>query len=708
MNRETDNAPGGFSAKITEQHLQRQAVLYVRQSTSAQLREHQESTARQYALKQRLAALGWPEQRVIVIDDDLGVSGAGKVQRPGFRRLLKLVTEGQVGIVLGLEMSRLARNSKDWHDLFEVCAIFHALIADEDGVFEPHDPNDRLVLGMKGILSELELHTMKVRLERGRLNKAQRGELFHRVPVGYILDEQGLPQLDPDESARHVMQMFFRQFEVLGSSHALFHYLAEHNIQLPFRRNVRDRNGKIDWRLAAKSTVYELLRHPLYAGAYGYGTHANYRNKTREKNTPKHLPPEQWKVFIKDRHPAYISWEQYENNRRRLLENDNRGDRNGPVRGGSALLAGLVRCTACGRRLPVSYPHRGHPLYYCNRHHTVANAEPCFSSIRCQILDELVTSQLLEVLAPAGVELSLRVIEDEQTRREQWETLHVHRLEQANYAVELAERRYQEVDPANRLVAGRLEQQWEAALIQQKAAQTALDQLRQEQPICLRASEREQLRNACADIASLWRGAASLEDRQQIVRLLLERVEVEAPTQSEQVRVRLHWSGGFETLHDGTRTVQQYCQMDCYDRLLDRLLELTLSGVRISKVAEILASEGFRSPRHNRPILAATLQKLLLENPRCQEQLRNPTLEPDHWLSGDLAKELGIPEKRLKFWVTRGWVRALQRPYGRVWVIYADANELDRLRQLVASQTGQGRPCPPEKLRTPASVPRKS
>ena len=222
------------SAKISEEHLQLGAALYVRQSTSAQLREHQESTARQYALKDRLVAFGWPDDRVIVIDDDLGISGSGHTERPGFRRLLKLVTDQQVGVVLGLEMSRLARNSKDWHDLFEVCAIFHTLIADEDGVFDPQDPNDRLVLGLKGIIAELELHAMKVRLERGRLNKAQRGELFHDVPVGYVLDEQGLPQLDPDESARHVMKIFFDLFESLGSSHALFHHLAQNNIRLPF------------------------------------------------------------------------------------------------------------------------------------------------------------------------------------------------------------------------------------------------------------------------------------------------------------------------------------------------------------------------------------------------------------------------------------------------------------------------------------------
>jgi len=269
-------------SKVTEEHLQLGAALYVRQSTSAQLREHQESTVRQYALKNRLIGFGWPDERITVIDDDLGTSGCGNADRPGFRRLLKLVTDERVGIVLGLEMSRLARNSKDWNDLFEVCAIFHTLIADEDGVFDPQDPNDRLVLGLKGIIAEMELYTMKVRLERGRLNKAQRGALFHDMPVGYVLDEHGLPRLDPDESARHVMKMFFELFDSLGSSHALFHHLAEHNIKLPFRKTRGGRASEIDWRLAAKTTVYDLLKHPLYAGAYGYGKQTNYRQKNRQ------------------------------------------------------------------------------------------------------------------------------------------------------------------------------------------------------------------------------------------------------------------------------------------------------------------------------------------------------------------------------------------------------------------------------------------
>jgi DNA invertase Pin-like site-specific DNA recombinase len=373
-----------------------------------------------------------------VIDEDLGVSGSGSANRNGFRRLLKLITDQQIGIVMGLEMSRLARNSKDWSDLFEVCAIFHTLIADEDGVFDPVEPNDRLILGLKGIIAEMELHTMKVRLERGRMNKAQRGELFHDVPVGYVLDGSGLPMLDPDESARQVVKLFFEQFRVLGSSNGLFHYLAEHDIRLPFRANRRDLSETIDWRLPSKTTVYGLLKHPLYAGAFGYCRLQKYPQKSQSKPGKKHLPPEQWKVLIKDIHPAYITWDEYEKIQQQLRDNDHVGDRRGVPREGTALLAGLVRCSHCGRRLSASYPGNSHPIYRCGRHRTMAGASACYSTIRCATLDEFVESKILEAISPAGVELSLRVIEDEKARREQLDSLYANRVAQARFGLHLS------------------------------------------------------------------------------------------------------------------------------------------------------------------------------------------------------------------------------------------------------------------------------
>lgn len=699
---------GPFPTKITDEHRQLDAALYIRQSTTTQLREHQESTARQYGLCDRLVALGWRSEQVLVIDDDLGISGSAGVERPGFRRLLQLVTEQRVGIVLGLEMSRLARNSKDWHDLFEVCGIFHALIADEDGVFDPNEPNDRLVLGMKGIIAEMELHTMKVRLERGRLNKAQRGELFHDVPVGYVLDQRGLPMLDPDASAQHVMHMFFELFRKLDSSHALFRHLAKHNIRLPFRDNRRDLTENIDWRLPAKTTVYEMLLHPLYAGAYGYGRRRRYKGNSTKKPGRKHLPPDQWKVLIKDLYPAYITWDQFQQNQQQLHDNDSVGDARGAPREGSALLAGMVKCAHCGRRLSPNYPKNSLPIYSCGRHHTLEGVEPCYSSIRCATLDDFVVQKLLESLAPAGIELSLRVIEHEESRREQLDTLYAHRVAQARYAVTVAERRYRHVDSTNRLVAAQLEQEWEAALAELDVMTRQLDQLRAKAPVQLSDSERESLRTAGLDVAALWQSGATLRERKQIARLLLDQVEVDVQNNTERVRVRLHWSGGFESVHEITRAVQLFRQLESYQTLVARLLELAVAGKRSPEIAAILQREGFHSPRHDQPISAMMVQKLLLDDPHCRKQLWDPDLESDQWRSEKLAAKLKIPEKRLKDWVTRGWATAIQRPFGRAWVIFADRREIERLQALACSQAGQGRQKPPDALSTPAKPPEKT
>lgn len=690
-----------FHPKITAEHLELAAVVYVRQSTGAQLREHQESTARQYAMKQRVMALGWSASRVMVIDDDLGVSGSGSADREGFRRMIKLVTDQEVGLVAGLEMSRLARNSKDWSDLFEVCAIFDTLIADEDGVFDPHDSNDRLVLGLKGIISEMELHTMKVRLERGRLSKAQRGELFHDVPVGYVLDSHGLPQLDPDESARRVMQMFFRQFEILGSSNALFHYLAEHQIRLPYRQCKRGTAGEIDWRIAAKTTVYELLKHPLYAGTYGYGRKKKHDAKTKQKTSKKYLPPEQWKVILHNQCPAYITWETYCDNQDRMHQNNSHPDRMGPTREGSALLSGIIYCAHCGRRLSVNYPKNSHPMYHCMRHHTVAVSEPCQSSIRCEILDALVSRKVLDAISPAGVELSLRVIQDEETRRSEMEQLYVDRVQQTRYEVELAERGYRYVDPANRLVAARLEKAWEQALLALQETEQQLSDFQRQSSTQLSQSRRDEINRCADDVTELWSHSLSIQDRKELVRLLVKRVTVAVQNNTQRVDVSIQWCGGYESVFETTRTVMLYPQLDNYRELMKRMLELVLQGHRSPIVACKLEQEGFRSPRHSKPISACMIRKLLSDDPASHEQLTSPRLGEHQWLTGDLASAIGIIPKKLKDWGARNWVHVDQRPFGRVWVFWADANELERLRQLSASQSRKGCPAPQESLRTP-------
>ncbi len=686
--------------KIQPSHKARKAALYIRQSTLHQLTEHQESTQRQYQLIVRLEQLGWNKDDVIVIDQDLGSSGSHSQRRAGFASLLQMITRGEIGIVLGLEMSRLARNSKDWHDLFEVCAIFESLIADEDGIFNPNDPNDRLVLGLKGMISEMELHTMKVRLQRGRMNKARRGELFHDAPVGFIKNEKGQLDLDPDQSAQGALREFFRSFEVVGSASGLFHYLAENQIKMPFRKDPQGRHlTEIQWRIPKKTSVLEMLHNPTYAGTYGYGRRKNYHSKNRKKQGAKHLPPDQWTVCLVDHFEGYITWQQYLDNLQRLQGNNSRGKRTSPPRGGQALISGLVFCAMCQRRLAPTYSGKN-VSYFCNRHQTMHGVTRCGTALVSRVIDGLVTTQILKVLSPSSLELQFQVIGDEVQRRETVQQQYVHKLERATYAVDLAHRRYEAVDPANRLVAATLEQKWEQALAEKEAATTALEEQKRLVSTTLSRQEQEEMKAACADVENLWDRATILEQK-QLVRFLIEKVNVQVENNSDQVVVTIQWTGGFESVHSVVRPVHRFDQLACYDELLKVALELALKGKRSPEIAAELNAQGYRTPRRQRLFSASVTAKLLADDKSAYTQLHHPELGPNDWEVKRLADEISMPIKRLKDWVTKGWAHATQRPFGRTWVIWADEQELSRLKQLRARQAGNNNSNPPKELTRP-------
>jgi DNA invertase Pin-like site-specific DNA recombinase len=681
----------GAGDKITSRHLDLLGELYVRQSSNEQLRDNRESTERQYALTDRLKMLGWTEENIVVIDDDLGRSGSGSEHREGFQRMLSDITAERVGIVIGLEMSRLARNSKDWHDLFEVCAIFGTLIADEDGVYDPQIPNDRLILGMKGIISEMELHTMRIRLERGRMNKAQRGEMFHSAPVGYVMNVHGVVEKDPDERAQSAVQLIFDKFDELGSCHAVFHYFVREHIELP----LHDYYGKILWRLPGKTTLDGILRHPLYAGAYGYGRRKSYKNKRHpDKRTKKHLPLEQWKVLIPDKYPAYITWDQFLQNQRKLRQNCSRKNQGGPPREGSALLAGILFCGHCGRRLQPHYQTKsGRPGYHCSRHLTMAVPHACQGVIQCDVIDDLVSRRVVEALQPAALELSLKVVEDESLRRKEFAKRQRQQLEHARYQAQLAERRYHAVDPDNRLVARTLEKQWEDSLSALQRAEEEHEGQMKDKPVSLSESERTQLMAMSADITGLWQASATTnKDRKQVVRCVIDKVIAAVQGTTEFVDVTIHWAGGFTSQHQITRRVSKYTQLHDYDVWAQRLIDLRRQGKRSPEIAEILNREGYRMARQQREFTATMVQQLISQ-PRFRDPLHNPQLAPHEWRLEDLAKALGMPPKKLRHWVFKRWVQAIQRPFAGTWVIRADDNELERLRELL-HRPAQNRPFP--------------
>jgi DNA invertase Pin-like site-specific DNA recombinase len=675
-------------AKIGAEHLNKVAIVYVRQSSPHQIVDHRESRARQYALVDLAKALRWPAERVLLIDDDQGQSGTRADNRSGFQRLLAEVTLDHVGIVLALEMSRLARSCKDWHHLLEVCALFGVLLADQDGVYDPSDPNDRLLLGLKGTMSEVELHTMRNRLDRGRLNKAQRGELFSDVPLGYVILPSGDVAFDPDEQARSVTRLLFEKFAEIGSQHGLLRYLVGNDIRLPIRVHRGPKRGQLEWHRANLSTLAVALHHPIYAGAYAYGRHrsdskAQYAGGKRRLKTQ---PMDAWKVLLKDRLPAYITWERYLQNQQQLQHNRCRPESPGSPRQGLALLGGLAVCGNCGRRMAVHYRNGDAAFYRCQKHVLEARERSCYG-LRCRELDELITQQVLKALQPATLELSMQALQDAEKERARLDQHWQQQLQRARYEVDLAQRRYQAVDPAHRLVASSLEKRWEESLRSLRELQEDYDRFLRESPPRLTAQERATIEALATNIPALWQAPTTTNaDRKQIVRLLVERVAVQVRHHSEHVQATIHWKGGYESEHAFTRPVASYAQLHDFDRLLERMVELRQSGCTAAQIAQALNDEGFRPLRHPGPFTTTIVHRLLLRRGLIgNEQEQDGVLGDNEWWLTDLARELQMNALKLRDWAARGWLNSRRTPIQKYWVLWAEGQELQRLKALLAA-----------------------
>src|SRR5947209_4581544 len=455
------------SAKLRPWHLDRAAVVYVRQSTPQQVTDHRESTARQYALADRAILLGWPRSQVQVIDDDLGKSGQSIEGRLGFQRLLAEVALDRVGLILGLEMSRLARSCKDWHQLLELCAVFRVLLADADAVYYPTDHSDRLLLGLHGMISEAELHVIKERMYQGKLNKARRGELLGLPPIGYVRLASGEWAIDPDEQVQATVRLIFDQFDSEATLHGLLRYLVHHGIRIPVRPHHGPNRGELEWRRPNRPTLSNLLHHPSYAGAYRYGHRpVDPRRKQPGRPTTGKLirRPEECLVLIRDRLPAYITWDRFCANQERLDANRARHDRRGAPRSGPALLAGLLRCGRCGQRMCVRYSGaKNRHSYNCSR--TASSyGDPLCQSLSGPPLDELIAGRVLAAVEPAALEASLAAVAGVERERAELARHWQLRRERAVYEVDRAARQYQACEPENRLVGRELERRWEEAM----------------------------------------------------------------------------------------------------------------------------------------------------------------------------------------------------------------------------------------------------
>jgi hypothetical protein len=603
-------------------------------------------------------------------------------------------------------MSRLARSCKDWHQLLELCARFGTLLTDLDGMYDPADYNDRLLLGLKGTMSEAELHMMCQRMHQGRSNKARRGEFFTNVAIGYVRGESGQAVMDPDEEVQAVVRLVFDKFDELGTAGAVLRYLVAHEVRLGVRRHDGPTRGQLEWRRPCGNTLLSMLHHPIYAGAYCHGRHPidPRRKVPGRRSTGRTTPPmEAWEVLRKDELPAYITWERFLANQERLQQNRTRVASKGSPRQGEALLGGLLFCRRCGCRLVVGYSGaQSRPRYKCLRDYRQYGLEKC-QSLAAGPLDDFINGQILQVLKPATVELSLKAVEETKQERQRLTKLRRQRLERAEYETDRAARQYHAVEPENRLVARQLESLWENALLAQRGVEEDLRRLEHAQPVELKSHELDMIQALSTDLPTLWNATGTTAaDRQAIIRHLVDRVVVDVQGESEHVDVAVHWNGGFVSQHELIRPVASYEQLSGYQELMARIEELRNANQTSAQIADQLNDEGFHPPSGKR--FNAPAVRRLLRGGRPSQNRERP--EPPQWWPGDLARKLDMPIRTLHAWLRRGWLHSQQSvgAHGR-WIVWADNDELNRLKQL--RQDGlksSGLPAPAE-LTTPKPQP---
>ena len=640
--------------KVTAGHLARDAYLYVRQSTVRQVYENTESTRRQYALRDRAVSLGWPAERVVVIDTDLGHSGADR-DRDGFQRLVAEVGMGRAGIVLGLEVSRLARNSTDWHRLLEICALSETLILDEDGVYDPGDFNDRLLLGLKGTMSEAELHMLHARLRGGLLNQARRGALKLALPVGLVYDPLDRVVLDPDAQVRQSVHMLFETFARTGSATATVRHFRERGLCFPRRPRGGPRKGELYWQALEHSRVLQVLHNPRYAGAYAFG-------RSRQRRRPgggvesRRVPIGEWTVLLRDMHPGYIGWERFEANRRQLRDNARAYgvDRRGPPREGPALLQGLAVCGVCGRGMTVRYHvRRGKPTpdYVCQRDGLQSASAKC-QSIPGAGIDRAIGALLVELMTPVTLTVALKVQDELAARAEQAEAWRAQTVERAREEAELARRRFMQAHPDNRLVADVLEAEWNARLRDLDDARRELEQRRGEECGQLDEAQRQRILALAVDFPRLWNDPQTPDrERKRMARLLIEDVTV---TRGTEITLGVCLRGG------ATRTVRLAPEPPAWQRYrtpervvaqIERLCEEHTDA----EIARLLNESGLRTG-HGVIFRPQRVQAIRREYglPSRYERLRAQGL-----LSvTELADMLAVSTTTVKRWRNHGLLRA--------------------------------------------------
>lgn len=632
--------------KVMDTHLKRQAVIYIRQSSPLQVEQNQESQKRQYQLVERAQRLGWPAARCVVIDDDLGISGAHSANRPGYQRLISMLALREVGLVLGLEVSRLARNSLDWYQLLELAAAFDVLIADEDGIYNPNDMNDRLLLGLKGTISEVELYQIRARMERGRLNKAKRGELALQLPIGLDWDPgANKPGLAVDQSVRHALELVFALFRQLRSIRSVLNYLRREQLELPYQKRNRQLGRQIAWRRPSYDALYLILTNPAYAGVYCYGKKQKRINPVTKAVSVRKRPRKEWEVFIPDHHPGYISLAEFEENRQILENNRNQFPANqGAPRHGQALLQGLVFCQHCGAKMRVRYS-RSQPYYTCDKTHR-RYGDPICNRASAKRVDALVEDLFLTLVNAQSLELSLSYDEKLRQKKDLVDRNWQEKIQRLEYEADLARRRYEMVDPENRLVAHTLETDWNHKLLNLEAARQSYQTQKTTETELV--STLEQLRHVISHLRDYWyQPDLPNQDKKEILRCLIERVFLES--RGKVIRSRVCWYGGAYSELDVPKYLFSSPQL--YHRIRDLARNQT-----DHEIAATLNEEGLKTVK-NKPWTSRRVMDFRLSNSIPSGFTTNEALrlaDNGYITSGEAAKQLKISQTTVQKWYKLG------------------------------------------------------
>jgi DNA invertase Pin-like site-specific DNA recombinase len=675
--------------KILEMHLVKPAYVYLRQSTMGQVRFHQESTERQYALKEKARALGWETEKIKILDGDLGVSGSHMTNRTDFQLLVADVSMNKVGAVFALEASRLSRSNTDWHRLLELCSLTQTLIIDEDGCYNPADFNDQLLLGLKGTMSQAELHFIRARLQGGKLNKAKKGELRFPLPVGYVYNEGNKTTIDPDSEVSGAVRLVFDVYRETNSAYAVAQHFFKNQLKFPKRSYGGAWDGKLIWGDLSHSRVLSIIKNPCYAGVYVYGRHKSETRISKDGGIRQHLrvaPMNEWEVKIKDHHEGYISWDEYLTHHEYLKDSRTNCATNllpGPAREGHALMQGIIFCSKCGRRLSVQYTGNGgiYPTYQCTWKKRDGQSDKACMYVSAKLVDDALSSRIIDVIQPSELQLAVDAYDEVERRHSSVDRQWMMKIERAKYDIDLAQRRYEQVDPSNRLVASTLERQWNGALRALELLEEEYDAAASKKEMSVISDKKDKVLKMGGSLVSLWTSKTTKEkDRKRILRLFIKDITVDCNPEGKELLLSIRWQGGAIEKLKLDRPLKIHEKWKHSSELIEKVKELSKT-MNDRSIVKFFSDQGQKTNKGN-PFTIGCIKWI-----RYKHSIPTSRGKRDGDLSvKEIMAKYNVSYHVVNYWIKRKVVNA-RKETGSPWWITLNRQTEERLEGWVANST---------------------